>query len=99
MQPWTLKAIVFAEMFKDDCSWTVVFVNAQDSEKRTPLHAAAYLGDAEIIELLVLSGMKGQFYPKREPNLWYTDWKPHLLIHQYYDWWINLHYHSNVWGQ
>lgn len=29
----------------------------QDSEKRTPLHAAAYLGDAEIIELLILSGM------------------------------------------
>lgn len=28
----------------------------QDSEKRTPLHAAAYLGDAEIIELLILSG-------------------------------------------
>uniref|UniRef100_A0A8C2X8N2 Ankyrin repeat domain 28 n=1 Tax=Cyclopterus lumpus TaxID=8103 RepID=A0A8C2X8N2_CYCLU len=32
-------------------------VNAQDNEKRTPLHAAAYLGDAEIIELLILSGM------------------------------------------
>lgn len=31
-------------------------VNFQDSEKRTPLHAAAYLGDAEIIELLILSG-------------------------------------------
>lgn len=29
----------------------------QDNEKRTPLHAAAYLGDAEIIELLILSGM------------------------------------------
>lgn len=28
----------------------------QDNEKRTPLHAAAYLGDAEIIELLILSG-------------------------------------------
>uniref|UniRef100_A0A8C2ZAY0 Uncharacterized protein n=1 Tax=Cyclopterus lumpus TaxID=8103 RepID=A0A8C2ZAY0_CYCLU len=31
-------------------------VNIQDNEKRTPLHAAAYLGDAEIIELLILSG-------------------------------------------
>lgn len=31
-------------------------VNFQDNEKRTPLHAAAYLGDAEIIELLILSG-------------------------------------------
>ncbi|MEQ2297490.1 hypothetical protein AMECASPLE_035189 [Ameca splendens] len=31
-------------------------VNVQDNEKRTPLHAAAYLGDAEIIELLILSG-------------------------------------------
>lgn len=28
----------------------------KDNEKRTPLHAAAYLGDAEIIELLILSG-------------------------------------------
>lgn len=31
-------------------------VSCQDNEKRTPLHAAAYLGDAEIIELLILSG-------------------------------------------
>lgn len=30
----------------------------KDNEKRTPLHAAAYFGDAEIIELLILSGMK-----------------------------------------
>lgn len=28
----------------------------KDPEKRTPLHAAAFLGDAEIIELLILSG-------------------------------------------
>lgn len=33
-----------------------VFPSRQDNEKRTPLHAAAYLGDAEIIELLILSG-------------------------------------------
>ncbi|EMP41972.1 Serine/threonine-protein phosphatase 6 regulatory ankyrin repeat subunit A [Chelonia mydas] len=31
-------------------------VPKKDNEKRTPLHAAAYLGDAEIIELLILSG-------------------------------------------
>ncbi|XP_048339453.1 ankyrin repeat and SAM domain-containing protein 1A-like [Sphaerodactylus townsendi] len=30
-------------------------VNALDTEKRTPLHVAAFLGDAEIIELLILS--------------------------------------------
>lgn len=39
---------------------------SQDNEKRTPLHAAAYLGDAEIIELLILSGkvflVNGQRY-------------------------------------
>ena len=35
----------------------------QDSEKRTPLHVAAFLGDAEIIELLILSG-KYQLYLK-----------------------------------
>lgn len=29
---------------------------SQDAEKRTPLHAAAFLGDAEITELLILSG-------------------------------------------
>lgn len=34
----------------------VLFPPCQDNEKRTPLHAAAYLGDAEIIELLILSG-------------------------------------------
>lgn len=33
-----------------------VGIVCQDNEKRTPLHAAAYLGDAEIIELLILSG-------------------------------------------
>uniref|UniRef100_A0A4W4EFE0 Ankyrin repeat domain 44 n=1 Tax=Electrophorus electricus TaxID=8005 RepID=A0A4W4EFE0_ELEEL len=31
-------------------------INALDTEKRTPLHAAAFLGDAEITELLILSG-------------------------------------------
>lgn len=28
----------------------------QDAEKRTPLHVASFLGDADIIELLILSG-------------------------------------------
>lgn len=31
-------------------------VSVKDAEKRTPLHAAAFLGDAEIAELLILSG-------------------------------------------
>lgn len=39
-------------LFFTDCFVT----SSQDNEKRTPLHAAAYLGDAEIIELLILSG-------------------------------------------
>lgn len=34
-------------------------IPAQDQERRTPLHAAAYLGDVAILELLILSG-KGQ---------------------------------------
>lgn len=34
-------------------------VPTQDQERRTPLHAAAYLGDVAILELLILSG-KGQ---------------------------------------
>lgn len=37
-------------------SFPCFVVPCQDNEKRTPLHAAAYLGDAEIIELLVLAG-------------------------------------------
>uniref|UniRef100_A0A452H5L6 Uncharacterized protein n=1 Tax=Gopherus agassizii TaxID=38772 RepID=A0A452H5L6_9SAUR len=31
-------------------------INILDQERRTPLHAAAYLGDVPIIELLILSG-------------------------------------------
>lgn len=34
----------------------VIAFLSQDAEKRTPLHAAAFLGDAEIAELLILSG-------------------------------------------
>ncbi|GLD57828.1 zinc finger and SCAN domain-containing protein 21-like isoform X5, partial [Lates japonicus] len=43
-------------------------VNIQDNEKRTPLHAAAYLGDAEIIELLILSGAR----VNAKDNKWLT---------------------------
>lgn len=31
-------------------------IPAQDQERRTPLHAAAYIGDVAILELLILSG-------------------------------------------
>ncbi|XP_060109507.1 serine/threonine-protein phosphatase 6 regulatory ankyrin repeat subunit C isoform X1 [Heteronotia binoei] len=31
-------------------------INVLDQERRTPLHAAAYLGDSPIVELLILSG-------------------------------------------
>lgn len=41
-------------LFFTDCF--CFLTSSQDNEKRTPLHAAAYLGDAEIIELLILSG-------------------------------------------
>lgn len=37
----------------------VSYITAQDQERRTPLHAAAYIGDVAILELLILSG-KGQ---------------------------------------
>lgn len=37
----------------------VSYIPAQDQERRTPLHAAAYVGDVAILELLILSG-KGQ---------------------------------------
>uniref|UniRef100_A0A8C2H5X9 Uncharacterized protein n=1 Tax=Cyprinus carpio TaxID=7962 RepID=A0A8C2H5X9_CYPCA len=40
----------------------------EDCEKRTPLHAAAYLGDAEIIELLILSGAR----ENAKDNKWLT---------------------------
>ncbi|XP_077446938.1 serine/threonine-protein phosphatase 6 regulatory ankyrin repeat subunit A isoform X1 [Stigmatopora argus] len=43
-------------------------VNIQDTEKRTPLHAAAYLGDTEIIELLILSGAR----VNAKDNKWLT---------------------------
>ncbi|OPJ69969.1 hypothetical protein AV530_008456 [Patagioenas fasciata monilis] len=31
-------------------------INVLDQERRTPLHAAAYIGDVAILELLILSG-------------------------------------------
>eukprot|EP00064_Thunnus_orientalis_P008259 superscaffoldBa00000973_g8282 len=39
-----------------------------DTEKRTPLHAAAFLGDAEITELLILSGAR----VNAKDNMWLT---------------------------
>uniref|UniRef100_A0A452H643 Uncharacterized protein n=1 Tax=Gopherus agassizii TaxID=38772 RepID=A0A452H643_9SAUR len=38
------------------CITTFSYLPGQDQERRTPLHAAAYLGDVPIIELLILSG-------------------------------------------
>nr|DBA20136.1 TPA: hypothetical protein GDO54_015861 [Pyxicephalus adspersus] len=47
---------------------TVMKTWHMDSEKRTPLHAAAFLGDAEIIELLILSGAR----VNAKDNMWLT---------------------------
>lgn len=38
------------------CECDPDYLSLKDPEKRTPLHAAAFLGDAEITELLILSG-------------------------------------------
>uniref|UniRef100_A0A9J8AVY5 Ankyrin repeat domain 28 n=2 Tax=Cyprinus carpio TaxID=7962 RepID=A0A9J8AVY5_CYPCA len=68
-QPALLKAIFNVD---PDEVRSLVFkkedVNVQDNEKRTPLHAAAYLGDAEIIELLILSGAR----VNAKDNKWLT---------------------------
>lgn len=32
----------------------------QDQERRTPLHAAAYVGDVPILQLLLMSGESGE---------------------------------------
>lgn len=42
--------------FATFCECNPDFLSLKDPEKRTPLHAAAFLGDAEITELLILSG-------------------------------------------
>ncbi len=34
---------------------------SQDQEQSTPLHAAAYLGDVQIMDLLITSGRKTVF--------------------------------------
>ncbi|XP_045073026.1 serine/threonine-protein phosphatase 6 regulatory ankyrin repeat subunit A-like [Coregonus clupeaformis] len=47
---------------------TLLCSSLQDNEKRTLLHAAAYLGDAEIIELLILSGAR----VNAKDNKWLT---------------------------
>uniref|UniRef100_A0A667ZST4 Ankyrin repeat domain 28 n=1 Tax=Myripristis murdjan TaxID=586833 RepID=A0A667ZST4_9TELE len=68
-QPALLKAIFNVD---PDEVRSLIFkkedVNTQDNEKRTPLHAAAYLGDAEIIELLILSGAR----VNAKDNKWLT---------------------------
>uniref|UniRef100_A0A8C1BTR0 Ankyrin repeat domain 28b n=1 Tax=Cyprinus carpio carpio TaxID=630221 RepID=A0A8C1BTR0_CYPCA len=68
-QPALLKAIFNVD---PDEVRSLIFkkedVNVQDNEKRTPLHAAAYLGDAEIIELLILSGAR----VNAKDNKWLT---------------------------
>uniref|UniRef100_A0A8C6KED5 Ankyrin repeat domain 28 n=1 Tax=Nothobranchius furzeri TaxID=105023 RepID=A0A8C6KED5_NOTFU len=68
-QPSLLKAIFNVD---PDEVRSLIFkkedVNVQDNEKRTPLHAAAYLGDAEIIELLILSGAR----VNAKDNKWLT---------------------------
>ncbi|XP_037120503.1 serine/threonine-protein phosphatase 6 regulatory ankyrin repeat subunit A isoform X3 [Syngnathus acus] len=58
VDPEEVRALIFK---KED-------VNIQDTEKRTPLHAAAYLGDTEIIELLILSGAR----VNAKDNKWLT---------------------------
>lgn len=36
------------------------FLPSQDQERRTPLHAAAYVGDVPILQLLLMSGESGE---------------------------------------
>lgn len=36
------------------------FLPSQDQERRTPLHAAAYVGDVPILQLLLMSGESGR---------------------------------------
>ncbi len=43
------------------------FILSQDADKRAPLHAAAFLGDAEIIELLIVSGRAALFLSPSSP--------------------------------
>uniref|UniRef100_A0A672I3R0 Serine/threonine-protein phosphatase 6 regulatory ankyrin repeat subunit B-like n=1 Tax=Salarias fasciatus TaxID=181472 RepID=A0A672I3R0_SALFA len=43
-------------------------INALDCEKRTPLHAAAFLGNAEVTELLILSGAR----VNAKDSMWWT---------------------------
>lgn len=37
-----------------------LFLPFQDQERRTPLHAAAYVGDVPILQLLLMSGESGE---------------------------------------
>ncbi|KAJ3609681.1 hypothetical protein NHX12_024194 [Muraenolepis orangiensis] len=68
------KASLLRAIFKVDADEvrSLIFkkedINIQDVEKRTPLHAAAYLGNAEIMELLILSGAR----VNAKDNKWLT---------------------------
>uniref|UniRef100_A0A3Q3M2F6 Ankyrin repeat domain 28b n=1 Tax=Mastacembelus armatus TaxID=205130 RepID=A0A3Q3M2F6_9TELE len=94
-QPALLKAIFNVD---PDEVRSLIFkkedVNAQDNEKRTPLHAAAYLGDAEIIELLILSGIGSLLctglWP---PAVRYVNVTLNLLLNTHY---CILFYKSNI---
>uniref|UniRef100_A0A8D0KZP6 Ankyrin repeat domain 52 n=1 Tax=Strix occidentalis caurina TaxID=311401 RepID=A0A8D0KZP6_STROC len=52
------RGATFTTCFSFSSSWAVFvsYIPAQDQERRTPLHAAAYIGDVAILELLILSG-------------------------------------------
>lgn len=48
--------IAFVAVFLWNLWKLAVFVPPQDQEQSTPLHAASYLGDVHIMELLLASG-------------------------------------------
>ena len=50
-------------MFLDCLMHTLWFIQSlQDMERRTPIHAAAFRGEAEIVDLLAQSGKKLSFF-------------------------------------
>lgn len=68
------------------------FLPSQDQERRTPLHAAAYVGDVPILQLLLMSGESGELEgvsPREGPEgrslffhiqgLWSGGWSPGRL--------------------
>uniref|UniRef100_A0AAZ3NP69 Serine/threonine-protein phosphatase 6 regulatory ankyrin repeat subunit A n=1 Tax=Oncorhynchus tshawytscha TaxID=74940 RepID=A0AAZ3NP69_ONCTS len=67
LSPYNLKSNV-SILAEYETAMTLLGSSLQDNEKRTPLHAAAYLGDAEILELLILSGAR----VNAKDNKWLT---------------------------